>query len=44
MLIMAALVAGAFWGGLYLWKRDLELVMISHSLWSAFIFAVFPIH
>ena len=44
MLIMAALVAGAFWGGLYLWKRDLELVMVSHSLWSAFIFAVFPIH
>jgi uncharacterized protein len=44
MLILAALVAGAFWGGLYLWKRDLGLVMVSHSLWSAFIFAVFPIH
>jgi membrane protease YdiL (CAAX protease family) len=44
MLIMAAGVAGAFWGGLYLWKRDLELVIVSHSLWSAFIFAVFPIH
>ena len=43
ILIMAALVAGAFWGGLYLWKRDLGLVVISHSLWSAFIFAVFPI-
>lgn len=44
MLIMAAYVAGAFWGGLYLWKRDLSLVMISHALWSAFIFAVFPLH
>ena len=43
ILIMAALVAGAFWGGLYLWKRDLGLVIVSHSLWSAFIFAVFPI-
>ncbi len=43
MLVMAALVAGAFWGGLFLWKRDPALVMVSHSLWSAFIFAVFPI-
>jgi len=43
MLIMAALVAGAFWGGLYLWRRDLTLVVVSHSLWSAFIFAVAPI-
>ncbi len=43
MLTMAALVAGAFWGGLYLWKRDLAMVIVSHSLWSAFIFAVFPI-
>ena len=44
MLIMAALVAGAFWGGLYLWRRDLTLVVVSHSLWSACIFAVVPIH
>ena len=44
MLIMAAVVAGAFWGGLYLWRRDLAMVIVSHSLWSAVIFAVFPIH
>lgn len=44
MLILAAFVAGAFWGGLYLWKRDLFPVIVSHSLWSAVIFAVFPIH
>ena len=44
MLIMAAYVAGAFWGALYLWKRDLPLVIVSHSLWSAVIFAVFPVH
>jgi len=43
MLIMAALVAGAFWGGLYLWRRDLTLVVVSHSLWSACIFAIAPI-
>ena len=44
VLVMAALVAGAFWGALYLWKRDLGMVIVSHSLWSAFIFAAFPIH
>jgi uncharacterized protein len=44
ILILAALVAGAFWGLLYLWKRDLLIQIVSHSLWSAFIFAVFPIH
>lgn len=43
VLLGAALVAGAFWGALYLWKRDLGLVIVSHSLWSAFIFAVLPI-
>jgi len=43
ILILAALVAGAFWGALYLWKRDLWVQITSHSLWSAFIFAVFPI-
>jgi hypothetical protein len=44
ILILAALVAGAFWGALYLWKEDLWVQITSHSLWSAFIFAVFPIH
>jgi uncharacterized protein len=44
MLVMAAFVAGAFWGALYLWKRDLSMVIVSHSLWSAVIFAIFPVH
>jgi membrane protease YdiL (CAAX protease family) len=43
MLILAALVAGAFWGFLYLWKRDLLIQITSHSVWSAVIFAVAPI-
>jgi hypothetical protein len=44
VLILAALVAGAFWGLLYLWKRDLLVQITSHSFWSAVIFAVAPIH
>ncbi|MGQ9696067.1 MAG: lysostaphin resistance A-like protein [Thermodesulfobacteriota bacterium] len=40
VLIIAALVAGAFWGLLYLWKRDLLIQITSHSFWSAVIFVV----
>lgn len=44
VLVMAAFVAGAFWGLLYIWKRDLLIQITSHSFWSAVIFAVAPIH
>jgi membrane protease YdiL (CAAX protease family) len=43
VLILAAVVAGAFWGFLYLWKKDLLIQITSHSFWSAVIFAVAPI-
>ncbi len=43
MLILAAVVAGAFWGLLYLWKKDLWVQITSHSFWSAVIFAVAPV-
>lgn len=43
MLILSSLVAGGFWGGLYLWKKDLLLQISSHSFWSSFIFTVAPI-
>jgi membrane protease YdiL (CAAX protease family) len=43
MLIGAAAVAGAFWGLCYWrWER-LAPVVVSHSLWSAFVFSVVPI-
>ena len=44
MLIGAAFVAGAFWGAMYLHLKNLAPVIISHSVWSMVIFAVFPIH
>jgi len=43
MLIAAAGVAGAFWGLMYWRLRTLTPVIISHSVWSAVIFAVFPL-
>jgi hypothetical protein len=43
MLIGAAFVAGAFWGAMYLYLKNLAPVILSHSIWSMTIFAVFPI-
>ena len=44
ILVMAALVAGLFWGLMYLWlKGNLVPVIISHSLWTFGIFIVFPV-
>jgi membrane protease YdiL (CAAX protease family) len=42
MLIGAAAVAGAFWGALYWRFKTLAPVIVSHSVWSTVIFAVFP--
>lgn len=44
MLVGAAAVAGAFWGAMYWRLKNLTPVIISHSVWSAVIFAVFPMH
>lgn len=44
MLIMAALVAGFIWGALYWYKPEwLPALVLSHALWDAAVFAVFPI-
>jgi len=42
MLVGAAAVAGAFWGAMYARLGRLAPVIISHSVWSTVIFAVFP--
>jgi hypothetical protein len=44
MLIGAAGVAGAFWGAMFWRYKNLAPVIISHSVWSTVIFAVFPMH
>lgn len=43
MLTMAALVAGLFWGWLYLRERNLVPCIVSHSLWTVTIFILLPI-
>ena len=44
MLTGAAAVAGAFWGAFYWRTGNLAAAVISHSVWSAVIFAVLPLH
>lgn len=44
MLIMAALVAGAFWGLIYrFYPNRLGALVISHAVWDAAVFVWFPI-
>lgn len=44
MLVMAALVAGVVWGGLYrFFPERFSAVIISHALWDAAVFVWFPI-
>jgi len=44
ILVMAALIAGLFWGLMYLWlKGNLVPVILSHSLWTFGIFILVPV-
>ena len=44
MLVMAALVAGVVWGGLYrLFPQHLAAIIVSHAVWDAAVFVWFPI-
>ena len=44
MLIMAAMVCGVVWGGLYrLQPKWLPALVVSHAVWDACVFVVFPI-
>lgn len=44
MLVMAALVAGVFWGAFYrFFPRRFPAIILSHALWDAAVFIWFPI-
>lgn len=44
MLIMAALVCGAFWGLMFMFnKKNLVSLVISHAVWDLSVFILFPI-
>ena len=44
MLVVAAAVVGGVWGLLYrLWPKGLWTLIISHAVWDAAVFVIFPI-
>ncbi len=42
-LVLAALVAGLFWGWIYAREKELAPVIVSHSVWSVLIFLILPV-
>ena len=44
MLMMAALVAGIFWGWLYMRTQSLAACIVSHAIWTVSVFVIWPIH
>lgn len=44
MLTGAALVAGLFWGWVYLRTASLYICIISHATWTVAIFLIWPMH
>jgi len=43
ILFMAALICGLFWGWLYMKYKSIWPALISHAVWDAVIFVVFPL-
>jgi len=41
-LVLAALVAGFFWGLIYAHQKSLWPAIISHAIWSVLVFLIFP--
>lgn len=43
MLMLAAFLSGLMWGALYLWKRSMPLVIVSHIVFDIMIFIILPL-
>ena len=43
VLVLAAVVAGAFWGALYAWRGSLTAPLVSHALWDLAVVVWFPL-
>jgi len=42
MLILAAALCGLFWGLMFMWKRSLIMIIISHTVWDIAVFLLWP--
>lgn len=41
--VLAAFVAGLFWGSLYVWKRSIPMLIISHLVFDVLLIVLFPL-
>lgn len=44
ILAFAAFVCGIAWGALYLWKKSMPLVIVSHLVFDIMLFIIMPLH
>ncbi|MEH7308379.1 CPBP family intramembrane glutamic endopeptidase [Neobacillus drentensis] len=44
LLVLAAYLSGLFWGYLYLWKKSMPLVIVSHIIFDLMLFIILPLH
>jgi uncharacterized protein len=42
ILVLATFLCGLFWGALYLWKKSMPLVIVSHLIFDIMLFIIFP--
>ena len=42
ILMLAAFLSGLLWGALYLWKRSMPLVIVSHIVFDLMVFIILP--
>ncbi|MEH7177369.1 CPBP family intramembrane glutamic endopeptidase [Neobacillus vireti] len=42
-LMLAAFLSGLMWGALYLWKKSMPLVIVSHIVFDIMIFIILPL-
>lgn len=43
ILMLAAFISGSIWGALYLWKKSMPLVIVSHIIFDIMIFLILPL-
>jgi uncharacterized protein len=43
ILMLAAFLSGIMWGALYLWKKSMPLVIVSHIVFDIMIFIILPL-
>ncbi|MCM3114133.1 CPBP family intramembrane metalloprotease [Neobacillus sp. MER 74] len=44
LLVLAAFISGFAWGYLYLWKKSMPLVIVSHIIFDLMMFIFLPLH